>query len=100
MLKSVIMGEPDAELDDLLGEVRNIQDAARGVARAGAQGGDIVAKGEAAVAQSPWAKSLDFVAHGMGLVSHEAPRVTPSPMLPMTQRCHSRPAWSFPSRRP
>jgi Xaa-Pro aminopeptidase len=71
-----IVGEPDAELHDLLKEIEEIQQVARRVIRKGAPGGDIVAAGEAAVASSPHRTVLDFTAHGIGLVSHEAPRLT------------------------
>ncbi|WP_204319172.1 M24 family metallopeptidase, partial [Escherichia coli] len=63
-------------LEDLLGEVDAIQQAARGVIRAGLSGGDVYAPAEARLKASPHAKELRFVAHGMGLVSHEAPRLT------------------------
>ena len=71
-----VVGEPDAELHDLLAEVEHIQQAARRVIRPGALGGDIIAAGEAAVASSAHRAVLDFTAHGIGLVSHEAPRLT------------------------
>jgi Xaa-Pro aminopeptidase len=71
-----VLGEPDSELCELLGEVEAIQQAARRVIRPGALGGDIIAAGEAAVKASVHRKVLDFTAHGIGLVSHEAPRLT------------------------
>lgn len=71
-----IVGEPDAELHDLLKEVEEIQQTARKVIRPGAPGGDIIAAGESAVASSPHRTALDFTAHGIGLVSHEAPRLS------------------------
>ena len=71
-----ILGEPDGELEDLLGEVEDIQQAARKPIRAGARGADIFDAAEALVRRSPHANRLEFVAHGMGLISHEAPRLT------------------------
>ena len=71
-----ILGEPDAELEDLLGEVDAIQQAARKPIREGARGGDIYASAEKLVRNSQYSNSLEFVAHGMGLISHEAPRLT------------------------
>ena len=41
--------------------------------RAGARGGDVIAAGEAARTAGPSAAFTDFVAHGMGLISHEVP---------------------------
>lgn len=76
-----IFGEPDAELDDLLGEVDLIQQAARQPIRAGARGGDVFAGAEALIGRSAHREHLHFAAHGMGLVGHEAPwlsdRMTP-----------------------
>lgn len=71
-----ILGEPDAELDDLLGEVEAIQQAARHPIRAGARGGDIYTAPDALVAKSPHRDRLEFVAHGMGIIGHEAPWLT------------------------
>jgi Xaa-Pro aminopeptidase len=71
-----ILGEPDAELRDLLAAVDEIQQAARKPIRAGARGGDVMAAGQALVDASPHKAYLEFVAHGMGLISHEAPRLT------------------------
>ena len=71
-----IMGEPDAELQDLLAEIDAIQMAARKPIRAGARGGDIFAAAEEPLRRSRLGNSMEFVAHGMGLISHEAPRLT------------------------
>ncbi|MBA1914195.1 aminopeptidase P family protein, partial [Escherichia coli] len=71
-----------SELRELLHEVEDIQQAARRVIRPGAMGGDIIAAGEAAVATSPHRAVLDYTAHGIGLVSHEAPRLTATGPVP------------------
>jgi Xaa-Pro aminopeptidase len=71
-----VFGEPDAELEHLLAEVDAIQQAARRPIRRGARGGDVFAAAEALTRGSPHGNSLEFVAHGMGLISHEAPRLT------------------------
>jgi Xaa-Pro aminopeptidase len=80
-----VVGEPDAELHDLLHEIEEIQQAARGAISPGARGGDIIAAGEEAVRRAPHGNVLDYTAHGSGLVSHEAPRLTgrgPVPYAP------------------
>src|SRR5579863_8912945 len=77
-----IFGEPDAELEDLVGEVDEIQQASRKPIRAGVPGNEIFAAAEATIRRSPHANVLDFVAHGMGLVSHEAPRLTSHGPIP------------------
>ena len=82
LCRMAIFGEPDAELEDLLGEVDAIQQAARRPIRHGARGGDIYAAAEELTRASPHGNSLEFVAHGMGLISHEAPRLTNSGPVP------------------
>src|SRR6202035_5060236 len=44
--------------------------------RQGAAGGEIFASARELVDASPHRGYLEFVAHGMGLISHEAPRLT------------------------
>ena len=70
-----ILGEPDAELQDLLGFVEHVQQETRKPVKAGARGGDIIDLGERLVSESPHAAYTHYMAHGMGLVSHEAPRL-------------------------
>jgi Xaa-Pro aminopeptidase len=71
-----IVGQPDAELQQLLGEVDGIQLAARVPIRAGARGGDIFDAAGKVLDRSPHRSYTQFVAHGMGVISHEAPRLT------------------------
>ena len=75
-----VLGEPDAELQDLLAEVDGVQQAAFAKVRAGAPGGEVIAAGEAARTAGPSAGFTDFVAHGMGLISHEVPFLVTSDM--------------------
>jgi Xaa-Pro aminopeptidase len=74
--RMAIQGEPDAELVDMLGEIEIIQRAAMKVTRAGVMGREIYAAAEPLRSKSKHHNHLDFLAHGMGLVSHEAPRLT------------------------
>ncbi len=73
LCRMAVLGQPDSELEDLLGEIGDIQMAAREHIRAGVRGGDVLSGPEALVERSQHRDSLDFVAHGMGIVSHEAP---------------------------
>jgi len=91
LARMAILGEPDAELEDLLGEIETIQRAAFKPIKAGAMGGDIYAAGEALVAKSKQHNNLDFLAHGMGLVSHEAPHLTNHGPVPYTDEDARRP---------
>jgi Xaa-Pro aminopeptidase len=76
-----MLGTPDAELEDLLGFVEEVQQATRKPVRPGGRGGDIIDLGERMVRESPHAKYTHYMAHGMGLVSHEAPRLMNIPRL-------------------
>jgi Xaa-Pro aminopeptidase len=91
LARMAILGEPDAELEDLLGEIETIQRAAFKPIRAGVMGGEIYAAGEALVAKSKQHNNLDFLAHGMGLVSHEAPHLTNDGPVPYTDEDARRP---------
>ncbi len=82
LCRMAIHGEPDSELEDLLGEVNEVQMAARGPIRSGARGGDIYASADEVARRSSSGNSLEFVAHGMGLISHEAPRLTSQGPVP------------------
>ncbi len=74
--RMAILGEPDAELEDMLGEIEMIQRAAMKPIKAGAPASAIYAVGDPLCAKSKHAEHMHFLAHGMGLVSHEAPRLT------------------------
>ncbi|MBI3434851.1 MAG: aminopeptidase P family protein [Proteobacteria bacterium] len=76
LCRMAILGEPDAELADLLAQIDTIQQAAFKPMRAGIMGGDIQAAGERELSRSRYHNHLHFLAHGMGLISHEAPRLT------------------------
>jgi Xaa-Pro aminopeptidase len=91
LARMAILGEPDAELEDLLGEIETIQRAAFRPIRAGVMGGEIYAAGEALVAKSKQHNNMEFLAHGMGLVSHEAPHLTNDGPVPYTDEDAYRP---------
>ena len=74
--RMAIQGEPDAELNELLAEIESVQRAAFKAVKPGALGSDIYAAAKPLVAKSKHHNHMEFLAHGMGLVSHEAPRLT------------------------
>ena len=77
-----IVGEPDAELEDLLAEIEATQQAAFKPIRPGVNGIEIYAAAEPGLKKSKLHNHYEFLAHGMGLVSHEAPRLTNSGPVP------------------
>jgi Xaa-Pro aminopeptidase len=91
LCRMAIQGEPDGELEDLLGEVDAIQMAARKPIRSGANGGEIYASVGEVLKRSSRANSIEFVAHGMGLISHEAPRLTAHGPVPYPAHDADRP---------
>lgn len=82
LCRMAILGEPDAELDDMLAEIDRVQQAARGPVRPGATGREIYAAAEAVLKRSAFAEHLGFVAHGMGIIAHEAPRLSADAPVP------------------
>jgi Xaa-Pro aminopeptidase len=82
LCRMAILGEPDAELVDLLGGIEDVQQAARKPIRAGALGREVNEAGAKALGRLPDKAITHFVAHGMGLIPHEAPRLTSTGPVP------------------
>jgi Xaa-Pro aminopeptidase len=80
--RMAIQGEPDAELEDLLAEIEAIQRASMKPIKGGAMGSVIYGAAEPLVHKSKHHNHMHFLAHGMGLVSHEAPRLTATGPVP------------------
>jgi Xaa-Pro aminopeptidase len=78
-----VLGPPTALQKELLAEVNAIQLAARMAVRAGAFGHEVYSAAERLIERSRHRRLIDFIAHGMGLVVHEAPYFAPtSPLRP------------------
>jgi len=71
-----VLGEPTQLLEELLDEVKTVQEAARDVIRPGVRGGEIFEAADEQMRASDRKDQLSFLAHGTGLVTHEAPRLT------------------------
>jgi Xaa-Pro aminopeptidase len=82
LARMAVVGEPDAELVDLLAEVEAIEQASMQPIKAGAMGREIYTAADAVLHKSKLHNHIHFLAHGMGLVSHEAPRLTSSGPVP------------------
>jgi Xaa-Pro aminopeptidase len=80
--RMAIQGDADAELEDLLAELDSIQHAAFKAMRPGAMGSAIYAAAEPLMQKSKHQNNMEFLAHGMGMVSHEAPRLTDKGPVP------------------
>ncbi|WP_182086325.1 Xaa-Pro peptidase family protein [Aureimonas sp. ME7] len=85
LCRMAVLGEPGAELEDALAFVGTVQQGARAPIRSGATGEDIFA---AALPLTAGVREgrIGFVAHGMGLVSHEAPRLMDDGPIPYPAR--------------
>jgi Xaa-Pro aminopeptidase len=86
-----IAGQPDAELQDLLAEIEATQQAAFKPIRPGVNGIEIYAAAEPVLKKSNLHNHYEFLAHGMGLVSHEAPRLTNAGPVPYDAHDAQRP---------
>jgi Xaa-Pro aminopeptidase len=83
-----IAGEPGDRHRELLAQVDAVQQAARECVVAGRRGGDIIDAANCAIVESPDGGRMSFLAHGTGLLTHEAPRLTDSgsPRYPAPHR--------------
>jgi Xaa-Pro aminopeptidase len=82
LARMAIWGPPSRIQRGLLEEVDQVQQAARDGIRAGMLGREILSHARNVQQRCPHADMIDFVAHGMGLVSHEAPRLMSSGPVP------------------
>jgi Xaa-Pro aminopeptidase len=76
LCRMALLGEPSTQLEEILAEVRSVQEAARDAIRPGVRGGDIFEAARERMRGSPYKDTLSFLAHGTGMVTHEAPRLT------------------------
>lgn len=74
--------EPTPRMVKLLSQVEEIQQLARTVVQSGSRAGDIYSTVLQAIPKLPDGSAMKFVAHGMGLITHEAPRLTSTGPIP------------------
>ncbi|HEX3505831.1 MAG TPA: Xaa-Pro peptidase family protein [Xanthobacteraceae bacterium] len=77
-----VAGEPDQELVDILAELESVQQASMKAVKPGVPGKQVYAATDTLLQKSKLHNHIEFLAHGMGLVSHEAPRLTNSGPVP------------------
>ena len=82
LCRMAIHGEPDVELEDMLAEIEAIQRASMKPIKAGAMGSLVYEEAEKLLKKSKLHNHMHFLGHGMGLVSHEAPRLTATGPVP------------------
>ncbi len=82
LARMAVAGEPTALMNDLMDEIESVQQAARTAVAAGHRGGDIFTVAEKALASCAHRDEMFFVAHGMGLITHEVPRLTGTGPVP------------------
>lgn len=76
LVRMSVLGEPTPRMEELLAEVEAVQQAARGPIHAGTVGAEIYEHALAELRGCPDHEKMSFLAHGTGLVTHEAPRLT------------------------
>jgi Xaa-Pro aminopeptidase len=83
-----VFGEPTTRQIELLDQIAAVQQAARAAISAGNRGGGVFDAALARIGELPDGERMTFLAHGTGLLSHEAPRLTEtgSPPYPATHR--------------
>lgn len=88
LVRMAVLGEPTELMDELMDEVEAVQQAARRPIRAGTVGREIYESALAELGGCPHEDQMSFLAHGTGLVTHEAPRLTDtgSPPYPADHR--------------
>jgi Xaa-Pro aminopeptidase len=91
MARMGVLGEPTHLMQELLDEVASVQAAARTPIKAGVLGGAIYDAALKEVESCPHGKEMHFVAHGMGLIAHEAPRLTATGPIPYSDKHAKRP---------
>lgn len=81
-----VVGEPTELQVELLAQVELIQQAVRAAVAPRLRAGDVFVAARDAAQTCPQGDRLSFLAHGCGMVTHEAPRLTAagSPLYPAT----------------
>ena len=77
------LGEPAALARELHAACLDVQDRVRQIVRPGVPGAELLREGERAVRQQRFAQYGRFVAHGIGMVSHEQPVLSSSDLRPL-----------------
>ncbi|MFP6890111.1 MAG: Xaa-Pro peptidase family protein [Nitrospinota bacterium] len=91
LCRMAVIGEPTQLMKDLLSEVQAVQAAGRSAIRAGATGDEIFELALGEQAKCAHKDEIKFLAHGMGMIQHEAPHLTGQGAVPYPGVYASRP---------
>jgi Xaa-Pro aminopeptidase len=76
LCRMAVRGKPTERMEEVLAQAEALQDAARRLIRAGETGQALYESAQQELEQLPDKDLSEFLIHGVGLVSHEAPRLT------------------------
>lgn len=82
LARMAVHGEPTRLMVELMDQIESVQQAVRTVVRAGTRGGDLFATASDQLEHCDHITDMKFLAHGMGLITHEAPRLTSTGPVP------------------
>jgi Xaa-Pro aminopeptidase len=77
------LGRPSALANELHAACLAVQTKVRSLIRPGVPCNELLRAGEHAIAEGPYAELGRFIAHGIGMVSHEQPVITPQNSRPL-----------------
>ena len=91
LCRMAVMGNPTTLMQDLLSQVKAIQDAPRKIIRAGITGREIIEIAENEKNKCDPKNHIKFMAHGMGIIQHEAPHLDDTGIVPYPAPYKDRP---------
>jgi len=91
LCRMAVIGKPTQLMKNLLDEIQAVQSAARSAIRAGATGDEIFESALSEQAKCTHKDEIEFLAHGMGMIQHEAPHLTGRGAVPYPGSYANRP---------
>jgi Xaa-Pro aminopeptidase len=76
LCRMAVLGDPNGRMQEALDDVRRVQAGAFSAVRPGNSGAAIYEEAQKELTASRDPQYMRFVAHGVGLITHEAPRLT------------------------
>ena len=91
LCRMAVHGRPSQELESALAQIDCVQKAARKPIKSGVTGDEIYEAAMSELKVLPLAPHMSFVAHGMGIIPHEAPRLSNKAPVPYSANYAQRP---------